>query len=443
MSSSARSANRDARWAALWVIALIALATVFGWKVLGQNVAARLDGRRMLRPDEATALDAFGRLRTSPPYTLFETTNQYDASPLLWETVLTATGSSTHLPNESSVRLRVAASGDKVVRQSRAYSRYRPGKSLLVALTMVMGTPAANVRRRAGYFDASNGIFLEESGTTVNIVRRTFTSGAAVDNAVAQASWNVDKLDGTGFSGKILDLAKANILMVDLQWLGVGRVRVGFDIDGTFYPAHQFLNANSLSTVYMTTANLPLRYEVEATGAIGGAADLVAICSTVASEGGYELEYGYQRSSGSITPISVTTRRPVRSIRPKATFNSIVNRGQIIAESIDVTAATNNCYWELVYGGVLTGASFGSAGTNSIAETDVAATAISGGDVILSGFVVAGAGSSRSQTTASPLSRLPLTVDIAGANPIPLTLVATSFTGTCSLTSAITWRELW
>lgn len=393
---------------------------------------------------DSAAQDAFGRLRTSDPVTLFAAQFQYDLQPLMWESALTATGTATHLPNESSVRMRVAASGDKVIRQSRMYTRYRPGKSLLVALTTVVGTETENVRKRLGYFDAENGIFLEQNGIVdTALVRRTFTSGSAVDNRIVQADWNVDPFDGTGPSGITLDFTKAQILMMDLQWLGVGRVRVGFDINGVFWTAHQFLNANNLSTVYMTTANLPIRYEIEATGAIAGNTDLIQICSMVASEGGFEHELGIPRSRGSNTPISVTTRRPILSIRPKATFNSIVNRGLIIPEGVSLTAATNEAYWELVYGGtVATTPSWTSVGTNSIVEYDVGATTITGGDVIASGFVINASSGNRTIFNENILSRIPLVLDIAGANPVVLSLVATSFTGTSSVTSEISWREL-
>jgi hypothetical protein len=177
--------------------------------------------------------DAFGRLRTADPVSLFTSQFQYDLQPLLWESALSGSGTTTHLPNEAACRMRVAVAADEVIRQSRQYSRYKPGKSLLIAETFVMGAGTENVRKRVGYFDAQNGIFLEQNGIVdVALVRRTYTSGAAVDNRVVQASWNVDKFDGTGPSGLTLDLTKAQILLMDLQWLGVGRVRIGFDIDG-------------------------------------------------------------------------------------------------------------------------------------------------------------------------------------------------------------------
>lgn len=385
--------------------------------------------------------DAFGRLRTSAPYTLFESQSQYNASGLLWEDVLTAGGTSTHQSASSTVRLRVSTSGDKVVRQTRQYFRYRPGKSQFVAITFQSdSTSDADVRRRIGYFDASNGAFFEQVGTTLKFCVRNGGS----DSCASQGSWNVDDLDGAGASGYTLNILKSQILLIDLQWLGVGRVRFGFDIDGKAVLAHQVLNANTVTATYMATANLPLRYEIEATGTVSTTHDLYAICATVQSEGGFESELGYPRGAGSATAISVTTRRNVLAIRPKATFNGIVNRGLIAFESAVQTATTNSAYCELIYNPTLGGSpSWTSAGTNSIVEYDVAGTTITGGDVLAGWFTIAGTGSARGIGGKDLSQRLPLTLDTAGANPIVLSVACTSFTGTASVTTAMNWRELW
>jgi len=130
--------------------------------------------------------------------------------------------------------------------QSRQYARYIPGKSHLVLIT---------------------GIFASGSGATANIVRRTSTSGSPVETVVPQASWNIDKMDGTGVSGITMDFTKTQILVISAQWLGVGRVIVGFNIGGIIRPVHQFLNANNLTVPYTQTFNLPVRMEIRNTGA--------------------------------------------------------------------------------------------------------------------------------------------------------------------------------
>lgn len=111
------------------------------------------------------------------------------------------------------------------------------------------------IRKRVGYFDDDSGIYLEVYNGSVKVVIRSKVSGSVVNTEVAQANWNLDKLDGSGPSRATLDITKAQILMIDLQWLGVGRVRIGFVVNGVTYYVHQFLHANKISTVYMSNAN--------------------------------------------------------------------------------------------------------------------------------------------------------------------------------------------
>jgi hypothetical protein len=220
-------------------------------------------------------------------------------------------------------------------------------------------------------------------------------------------------------------------------------VRVGFDFGtGDIIWAHSFVSANSLTVPYMTTGNLPVRREIENTAAQGSSHTLIHICDSVASEQGFEEERGYPFSAGNgITAISVGARVPILSIRPKATYNSIVNRGTVIPESIDVNATSGSIYVELIYNGTLTGASFASADASSIAEFDIAATVIANGIRIQSFTVSSGSGTVAGTGVASILSRLPLTLDSAGANPIPLSVVATAFTGAVDTRAQLNWRE--
>ena len=246
----------------------------------------------------STAYDAFGRLRVSNPLTIFDSKNVLSKNSLFDESTANG-GTVTYTQNKSTVNLNVTeASGSKTIRQSKRVMSYQPGKSLLILNTFVMNTATANLKQKVGAFDANNGIFFTADGTTLKIVRRTYTSGTSTDNEVSQSSWNGDKLDGTGASGYTLDITKSNILFMDFEWLGVGSVRVGFVIDGKFITAHTFNNANSLTTVYMQTANLPIRYEIERSGTLSaGTYTLQQICSTCMSEGGYAPE-GIQKMIG-------------------------------------------------------------------------------------------------------------------------------------------------
>ena len=272
-----------------------------------------------------TNTDAFGRVRVSQPYTLFDSQNRY-AIDNQFDT--NAAGSITYLPNEASVRMDVTtSSGSETVRQSYRCMPYQPGKGLLCLATFVMNSPKTGLRQRVGYFGTQNGVFIQQADSTVSFVLRSYISGSVSDaRTVNQADWNGDKLDGTGDSGYTLDLTKAQILWMDFEWLGVGSVRCGFIIDGEYIVCHTFENANDITSVYMTTAVLPVRYEITNTAATDSASSMKQICSSVVSEGGYEqtsIEHVARRTA-TLTGIS-TTFVPLVSIRLASTaLNAVV-----------------------------------------------------------------------------------------------------------------------
>jgi hypothetical protein len=346
--------------------------------------------------------DAFGRLRVSQPLTIFDSQNRYAKDPQFDE-ALTGSGASTFLSDEAAVKLEVtAASGDKVVRQSKRVMPYQPGKSLLVLATFAMAEGEEDLRQRVGYFNADNGVYFEQNGTELAFVIRTSTSGSVSDaRRITQANWNTDKMDGTTGSAITLDPTKTQILFMDFEWLGVGSVRCGFVIDGVFVTAHVFHNANSLGAVYMQTATLPVRYEIETTGAISGVKSMKQICSSVMSEGGYNqtAPESVARRTAALTSIS-TTFLPLVSIRLASdSLGSVV-----IPSTIRVLPTSNGDYEvALIKNGSLTSASYDTT-TFPHVDFDVSATAISGGTIVKSEYA-----------TASPLSASEANVE-AGYN---------------------------
>lgn len=334
---------------------------------------------------EGGNIDAFGRLRVSNPSTIFDSQNRYQKDNQFDESTATG-GTVTYSLDESTVNMNVTtSSGSEVVRQSYRVMPYQPGKGLLFMGTFVMGTAQTNLRQRVGYFNTENGVFLQRSGSTVSFVLRTNTSGTPSDaRTVNQADWNGDKLDGTGDSGFTLDLTKSQILFMDFEWLGVGSVRCGFIIDGKYIICHTFNNANDLNKVYMTTAILPVRYEIKADGAIASAATLKQICSTVISEAGYQQAAVNQfaRRTSVLGTIS-TTFLPLVSIRLASDSLGAV----VLAQAMQVFPLTNQNYEAvLLKNATLTGASWNTTTFNHV-DYDVTATAVSGGTIVLHNYV--------------------------------------------------------
>lgn len=330
-----------------------------------------------------TALDAFGRIRVSEPFTLFDSSHRY-ADNGQFDTSASGSGSTTHSTDTSTVSLNVTTtSGDAVIRETKRVFSYQPGKSLLILNTFVFDTAKTNLRQRVGFFGANNGIFLEQDGTTVNLVKRSYITGSVVDTKVAQASWNGDKLNGTGDSGLTLDLTKSQIFWIDIEWLGVGSVRCGFIIDGKYYVAHTFHHANSLASVYMTTATLPIRYEITNTGTVASSSSLKQICSTVLSEGGYEKKVAPLVARMTGTTTVGTSFKPLVTIRlPSDRLDAVV-----LLNKYSATITGNSLYEiALIKNATLTGASYNTTDFSNI-DFDITSTALSGGTILRSEYV--------------------------------------------------------
>jgi hypothetical protein len=346
---------------------------------------------------DRSQLDAFGRLRISNPVTLFDSFHRYQDNGSFATAVNGGSSATNYNANQGLIDLTIGtASGDYVYRETKRVFAYQPGKSLLIFTTFVMNPAVANLRQRVGYFGVQNGFYFQLDNSTLSFVKRSYITGSVVNTAVNQSNWNLDTLDGTGRSGVTLDTTKAQILVIDMEWLGVGSVRMGFVIDGQIIYCHAFHHANLIDSTYITTACLPLRLEIENTGATSINSTLKQICSTVISEGGYEIR-GRPRSIGTLPNNAINlptagTFHPVISIRLKAnTPDCIVIPTSYSALGVDA----GNYSYRLVRDATITGGTW-VAMANSNIEYNITANSMSGGVALETGFF-----SSTNQSTGS------------------------------------------
>ena len=395
--------------------------------------------------------DAFGRTRVSNPLTLFDSSHRYRDNNL-WDSLVIGTGSTVGFATTSGlVNLTVGVgSTASVIRETTKVFSYQPGKSLLTMNTFVLNPPKQNLRQRVGYFGADNGIYFEVDGTTVYFVERSLSLGT--ETRVPQSEWNIDKLDGTGVSGITLDLTKAQILWMDIEWLGLGNVRLGFIINGKFVHAHTFQHANLIQSTYITTASLPLRYEISNTGITTTASTLKQVCSTVISEGGYELRGLQQAVSTPITapvdlPTPAGTYYPVISIRLKAPINNQPDRLDAIvimtALSIMGTGNGPQYNWQVRASATTSGGTWVSAGADSAIEYKIDGGSVSGGRVLASGFLTSANQSSQSvDILKEALFKFQLERNGLTKTPYELTLVAASDTAGADIFASMDWEEI-
>jgi len=394
--------------------------------------------------------DAFGRTRVSNPLTLFDSSHRYRDNNL-WESLIVGTGSTVgFVTTQGLINIGIGTTvGCSVIRETTKTFSYQPGKSLLVLNTFVMNSPKENLRQRVGYFGADNGIYLEVAGigsTSVGFVERSLSTGT--ETRVPQTEWNIDKLDGTGVSGITLDISKAQIFWMDIEWLGLGTVRVGFVIDGKFVHAHSFHHANLIQSTYMTTASLPLRYEISNTGITTSSSLLKQVCSSVVSEGGYELRGLQQAVQTPITapidlPSPAGTFYPVLSIRLKSSPNRLDAIVILTALSLMGTGNGPQYNWQMRASATTSGGTWVSAGPDSAIEYKIDGGTVSGGRVLASGFF-----SSANQSVGTvdilkeALFKFQLERNGLTGTPYELTLVVASDTAGADVFASLDWEEI-
>lgn len=395
--------------------------------------------------------DAFGRTRMSAPLTLFDSSHRF-ADNNLWSTLsggtTTTSASAQFNQNQGLVELKVdALSGSKIYRETTKVFAYQPGKSLQIMSTFTFNQAKSGLRQRVGYYGAENGMYLELDDNTLYMVERSITTGTLSSNRIPQSQWNVDRLDGSGPSGIILDITKAQILFMDIEWLGLGTVRTGFVINGQFVPCHFFHHANVIDSTYITTASLPLRYEIENKAATSSPSILKQVCSTVISEGGYELRGLQQAASipinAPITFAAANTYYPIISIKLRADrLDAIVI---LTALSILGDGDSKNYNWQVRASGTTTGGTWLSAGPDSAVQYNINGASFAGGRILASGYV-----SSNNQSSPSvdilkeALFKFQLERNYFTSTPYELALVAAanSSSGTTGLYASMDWEEI-
>lgn len=401
-----------------------------------------------------SAVDAFGRARTSLPFTLFDSFHRFEDNAKA-TTANTATATFAFNANTSSIDCTVDTTANAYVyRESNKVFAYQPGKSLQILQTFVMNPAKNNLRQRIGYFSSENGFFLQRAtdgsgNTTVSFVKRSKVTGSVVDTPIAQANWNTDKLDGTGPSLKTLNLDDPQILFTDIEWLGVGMVRSGFVIDGQFIVCHQWYHANQDSSpkgAYMQTACLPVRLEIENTGTTASSSTYKQICTSVISEGGYELS-GKQRTYGQdpqpgIRLTDAGTYYPVTTIRLNPNrLDAIVVPKEIGLMPINQA----NYRWKIISGATITGATWANVSSDSSVQyqSNTSAVIANGtGTVLHSGYLTSTVQSGGTVSLGDGIFEYQLERNSFTSTPTTLTLAVTASAGTCNVAGSFVWQEI-
>lgn len=257
-------------------------------------------------------VDTFGRVRVSDPSTMVQTTSVSLLPSLrpqqIYAMVNHTQGSGAIQTDVSGSVVRLSVQGEgAAVRQTRLYVPYQPGKSRLVLISAALSAPGGHADAlacsRLGIFDDfapaehrfGDGHFFELQGAGgLSVVERSSAGGGGGEQQgpqevrVPREAWNGDRLDGTGPSRAVLDTGAMQIYWIDVEWLGVGDVRMGVVVGNVYVRCHTFSHMNALTASYTRTPKLPVRHEIASPGP-GPAplSSLTAGCATVISEGGF------------------------------------------------------------------------------------------------------------------------------------------------------------
>lgn len=385
---------------------------------------------------DSTNRDAFGRIRVSEVNPIFDTKFLYDKLPLLWDEALEGgAGAATFDSNNACITLAAYANGQRVIRQSKYRFNYKSGKSQQYMFTGVLGEAIIGLKRQIGCFDDDNGLFFELDGNTFNLVIRK----NGEDTKISQSNWNVDKLNGTTQSGINIDTSKTQLFVIDYQWLGVGTVRFGFAIDGEIKYCHYEHHANVDNSVYTSTPNFPVRYEIVSTG---GSGELTQICSNVSSEGGNDRWlHKYAFTTDKIDASTIGNTYALLGLKLKDDHLSAT----IVIDTVSIIAMSNdNFQWFLCLNPTVSGSMTYEGLDNTYLEVGRTASGNPSAELVINkGTVVDGGyGSSQVRIAIGDIDSIyGLGSTISGVRD-ELVLAVTPFTANADIRGGITWKEM-
>jgi hypothetical protein len=400
------------------------------------KVDANIESTSLQQP----SYDAFGRIRTSSVHVMFESSFRYDLQLELWSSITTNGATVSHESNKCAVVLATTSTvGSSAIYQTRGYFKYGPARSSIVFMSFNLKGSVPGQTKRIGQFDALNGYFLELSGGTAYVVIRSKISGSVVDTKIAQADWNIDKLNGTGESGITIDFTKQNILEFDYQWLGSGSVRFGFSIGGVAYICHRFSNANINETMYSQTATLPMRVEISTQTSSSSTIEFA--CCSVGIEG-EQINQGQLRNVSSGEAVSNFSesgdRRSILSIRKKSTNLEI----PVVDINTSVFPNSSDKFLvELVKNGTVTGGTW--VDVSGFCQVNRTSTDFSGGLALTASYVAGGSGAVNSSGLLNLREALNTSLgsDLSGNSEI-FSIVVTALSNTSSIFGSMNYKEL-
>lgn len=238
-----------------------------------------------------------------------------------------------------------------------------------------------------------------------------------------------------------------------MQALYVGRVIIGFDIDGELYPVHQFVHSNTsnadisgTSRPYIQQASLPVHYSVRTASSAAGSMD--AICSSVISEGGSQLSdtpgRQFSVANAIATSLSGTSvRQHALTIQCQQTLNSIRQNTLVLPQNI-VAMSDQACLIEIFRNATFSGPLSYSAGNalSTVYSSVTTGVTITGGTLIDSFYTSANSATTRNTQGITLNGKAILCYSHLLGVADTLTVCYSRLSGATNFWSSIGWREI-
>ncbi len=309
--------------------------------------------------------------------------------------------------------------------------RYVIGVGGLVRFSAIFTSGVTGGKQLIGYGDATDGFFFGYNGSSFGVLRRRNGS----DTWIAQTSWNIDKMDGSGISGVNLNPALGNVYQIQFQWLGYGAISFGIEnpSTGELILIHriQYANANTLPSIF--NPSLPLSARINNSGTTSN-----IMVQTGGAMGFQEGDTGHalelNNSYAASKSITANVEAGVFTIRDVSTFQSKTNRVRVKMAFVSYGAeGTKDVTFRLIKNATLSGSVWTSISSGtSVVDVDTSGALVSGGKNLLYWII--------SKTESSQFF-LPDSLPIVFGPGDTITIAALS-TGDSAVSCSMTWKEL-
>lgn len=344
------------------------------------------------------------------------------------ETFTTTTGSGSIASSPPLAIVNSGASSSSMASlSSRDILSYRAGQGSLFIFTAIFTNGVNGNTQLAGAGDNNNGIYFGYNGTSFGVNRISNST----NNWIAQPSWNVDPMNGTGSSSMNLDPTKGNVYKIQMQWLGFGNINffIQNPLTGRFVLVHTIQYANSFTQTSLSQPSLQLRIAsintTNTTNIHVATASMSACTEGIGTVLGNTFAYQNKQSC-------TTTEQVIFNIKNNLTFNGINNFKKVVLRSFSSLCLSNPANLSIVLNPSTTLSSYVNISPTSCSAADSIVTSATGGTLLAAYFL--SVNNSRIQVDIAPLN--------LSLNPGDVvSIIGNTTTGSGVIHASLTWIE--